>query len=262
MQGEPGSGSRAQVVGCGSGPPGLQQWELGAPQAGFVYNSASRLCLNVAGCQTNVIFDDCSLAPKITCKGLKGQPNEEFAQNGSRLTSALPGAKCLTVDGTGEVGLATCDPANPPTQSWTLADGQLKTGDGRCMTATTAPTPPPAPPAPESCRIALARQLGTVPCVRGTTFDCSTNGTMWAAAGCAGLFNCNGVDNIDCDSRHTGQPPTNMSCACGTGPAPPPPPAPSPPRGNRTGIAMPGMQQINAIGFELEMFVCVSERRS
>ena len=122
----------------------MQKWELGAPQAGFVYNSATRQCLNVAGCQTDVIFDHCSLAPRITCSGLAGQPNEEFALHGSRLVSALPGAKCLAVDGAGEVGLAACDPANPPTQAWTLAGGQLRTGDGRCMTAAAAPTPPPA----------------------------------------------------------------------------------------------------------------------
>ena len=137
------SSSRAQVAKCGGGPAAMQKWELGAPQAGFLYNSATHQCLNVAGCHTEVIFDHCSLAPKLTCSGLTGQPNEEFALNGSRLVSALPGANCVTADGTGVVGLAACDPANPPTQAWTLAGGQLRTGDGRCMTATPAPIPPP-----------------------------------------------------------------------------------------------------------------------
>ena len=88
------SASPARVAKCGSGPAALQQWQLGAPQAGFLYNSASHQCLNVAGCQSSVIFDSCSIAPKQTCggAGLRGQPNEVFTQNGSRLVSALPGA--------------------------------------------------------------------------------------------------------------------------------------------------------------------------
>ena len=169
----------AWVAACGYGPAALQDWQLGVPQTGFLYNSASHQCLNVAGCRTDVIFDGCSTAPKQTCggAGLHGQPNEEFTRNGSRLISALPGSRCLTVDGTGEVKLAACDPANPPTQSWTLASsGELKTGDGRCMTASAAgPTPPPAPaPPPGSCHISMVRQLSTIPCVQGSTYDCSS----------------------------------------------------------------------------------------
>ena len=87
------AGGAARVEECGSGPPALQRWQMGEPQAGFIYNPGSRQCLNVAGCQTDVIFDVCALAPKQTCggAGLHGQPNEEFTLNGSRLISALPG---------------------------------------------------------------------------------------------------------------------------------------------------------------------------
>ena len=105
----------------------------------------------------------------------------------------------------------------------------------------------------DKCAIALVRQLGTAACTRGSTYDCSNSGSMWTAGNCAGLFNCNDVDNIDCDSR--GAPSGNKSCACGSPEPPHPGPAPSPPRGNRTSIPMPHTQQISAIGFELEMFL-------
>ena len=107
------------------------------------------------------------------------------------------------------------------------------------------------------CNVSLVRQLSTAACTRHASYDCSDTGTMWAAGGCAGLFVCNGVDNIDCDSRQARAPAHNMSCACGApAPAPPLPPAPSPPRANRTAIPMPGPQQRRAIGFELETFIC------
>ena len=249
---------RARVATCTEPSTPSQRWTLGTPEAGFFYNSAEKLCLNVAGCRNPVIYDGCTAAPKQTCggQGLRGQPNEQFTLNGTRVLSALPGSPCLTVTGDGLVELAPCDATEPPNQQWTFVQGgHLQLADGRCMTATTQPDPP-APPA-GGCEIAMVRELSKVPCVRGTSYDCSDSGTMWTAEGCAGLFNCNGVDNIDCDSRHAGHP-TNTTCACGQptpGPAPPPAPAPGPPRANRTNIPMPGVQQVNAIGFELEMFI-------
>ncbi len=250
-------GTQARVAKCTEPPIPTQLWTLDSPQKGFVYNSVEKLCLNVAGCHNPVIFDGCTTAPKQTCSGLKGQPNEQFILNGTRVLSALPGSSCLTVTGGGLVELAACDATDPPNQRWSFAQsGQLMVADGRCMTATTQPAPPsPAPMG--DCHISLVRELSKVPCIRGTSFDCSDSGSMWTAAGCAGLFNCNGVDNIDCDSRHAGHP-TNTTCACGKpapGPAPPPAPSPSPPRANRTNIPMPGVQQVNAISFELEMFI-------
>ena len=113
-------------------------------------------------------------------------------------------------------------------------------------------------PTADNCAISLDRQLSSVTCERAVTFDCSDAGTMWTANGCAGLFNCNGVDNIDCDSRASKAAAKNTSCSCGSPPAPGPPapgPSPSPPRANRTNVPMPGSQQVTAMGFELEMFL-------
>jgi hypothetical protein len=130
---------RARVVKCSHGDP-QQVWTHNVPQAGFIYNNATNLCLNVAGCATKVMGDICTKAPQQTCggQGFRGQLNEVFALNGARITSALPGGKCLTVkidNGETAVDLTACDPANPPTQSWSLTpSGQLKTADGRCMT--------------------------------------------------------------------------------------------------------------------------------
>lgn len=246
------AGGPARVATCGTGPAALQHWKMGVPQSGFLHNTATEQCLNVAGCATEIIYDGCDIEPKQTCggAGLKGQPNEIFALNGSRILSALPGAKCLTISGTGAVVLAACDPPagerpTNPLQEWTLLPGgQLKTGDGRCMTAVAGPAPAPAPaPASTSCKVSLVRQLSATPCVRGSTYDCTSDSAMWTAKGCAGLFDCNAVDNIDCDSRHGGHP-ANTSCACGAPapppgpPAPGPGPAPAPPRTNRTNIPM------------------------
>ena len=63
------SASPARVAKCGSGPAALQQWQLGAPQAGFLYNSASHQCLNVAGCATSIIYDSCATGDTKTCGG-------------------------------------------------------------------------------------------------------------------------------------------------------------------------------------------------
>jgi hypothetical protein len=65
--------------------------DVGSPEAGFFRNAATKQCLNVAGCSNPVIFDGCSAAPTQTCggAGLKGQPNEQFTLNGTRVLSAL-----------------------------------------------------------------------------------------------------------------------------------------------------------------------------
>jgi hypothetical protein len=251
LRSAPAAAGHARVARCADPLTPSQLWTLGSPEAGFFRNAATKQCLNVAGCSNPVIFDGCSAAPTQTCggAGLKGQPNEQFTLNGTRVLSALPHNQCLTVTGSdGLVKLAPCDTTAPPNQRWTFVPGgPLKLADGRCMTATVGPDPP-APPAPPAggCAISLVRKLSTAACTRGTSYDCSEGGTMWTAAGCAGLFNCNGVDNIDCDSRHAGHP-ANTTCACGKpkppapGPAPPPPaPTPGPPRANRTNIPMPG----------------------
>ena len=133
---------RARLANCSQGDP-RQEWVHGTPQAGFLQNKATKQCLNVAGCATEVMADTCTKAPQQTCGGqhLHGQPNEIFALNGTQITSALPGHKCLTVVetrlpvDTAVVDLVACDPTHPPTQSWSLtAGGQLQSGDGRCLT--------------------------------------------------------------------------------------------------------------------------------
>ena len=103
----------------------------------------------------------------------------------------------------------------------------------------------------EFCQIKLLRQLSTANCTQGATFDCTDASAMWTSDGCAGLFDCNYVDNIDCDSRQSA---SRKTCACGApGPAPAPTPPPSP--SNRTHIPKPTMPQRNAMAFELSMFV-------
>eukprot|EP01052_Picozoa_sp_SAG31_P041190 SAG31_NODE_6178_length_2136_cov_0.998036_2_plen_403_part_00 len=135
--------TRARLAECSHGDP-QQVWSYGVPQAGFIQNNATKQCLNVAGCATNVMVDTYTKAPEQTCGGqhLHGQPNEVFVFNGTQILSTLPGGKCLTVVETrlpkkaAVVNLVACEPAQSSTQSWSLTSSmQLKTADGRCLTA-------------------------------------------------------------------------------------------------------------------------------
>lgn len=49
----------ANVEECG-GEPSQQQWQFNTPMSGFVYNAATQLCLNVANCETQIIYDGCT----------------------------------------------------------------------------------------------------------------------------------------------------------------------------------------------------------
>jgi hypothetical protein len=88
------------------------------------------------------------------------------------------------------------------------------------------PTPPPTPPtpAPAHCSVSLTKQLskrgcdhaptrlrprrhsdkpGTFGCTDGTT-------TMYVAGGCRGVFSCDGVDGIECNSEGE----EHITCNC------------------------------------------------
>ena len=98
-----------RVAKCGAGPAELQRWAFNTPEQGFVRNNATRQCWNVAGCHTELIYDQCEAGVQ-TCggAGLKGQPNEQFTQKGARLISAI-GKKCVTLTiATGRVAIAPC----------------------------------------------------------------------------------------------------------------------------------------------------------
>eukprot|EP00937_MAST-01D_sp_MAST-1D-sp2_P000261 g261.t1 len=111
-----------------------------------------------------------------------------------------------------------------------------------------------------TCTVSLLRQKETAAgdCIANYSFGCGDDSTMWAALGCDGLFMCNGLDNINCDSSSGGGGSGgggNQTCLCGAptpAPAPTPVPPPTPPS---ITIPRPGPQQVSAIGFELEMFV-------
>jgi alpha-L-fucosidase len=108
-----------------------------------------------------------------------------------------------------------------------------------------------------ACDVTLTRQISTADCIPGFSFGCADDSTMWASHGCNGLFDCNSVASIDCDSLDpTGA--KRTACACGAptpAPAPSPPAPPTPPPPPRTNVARAGSQQTAALGFELEMFV-------
>ena len=73
--------------------------------------------------------------------------------------------------------------------------------------------------AADGCAVELTKQLSEhVPCTKGRTFGCNMDdkgkpAEMWASDGCRGIFTCNGVADLECDSARGG----NMSCACSHG---------------------------------------------
>ena len=91
------AGGPVRVAKCGAGPAELQRWAFNSPEAGFVRNTATRQCWNVAGCHTDLIYDACEVGVQ-TCggAGLKGQPNEQFTLKGTQLVSAIEN-KCVTL---------------------------------------------------------------------------------------------------------------------------------------------------------------------
>ena len=150
-------------------------------------------------CKTVVWYDTCSTR-NATCSGLQGHPNNvwDIDAASGEITSALPGGLCMTVSAAGHLDLSPCRSDGltqpvPPSQAWTWPGGSTSAGGplingGLCLTASSGP----------HCRVSLDRQLSTVACTRGVTYDCADDGTMWTAKGCGGLFDCNEVDNIDC----------------------------------------------------------------
>jgi hypothetical protein len=69
---------------------------------------------------------------------------------------------------------------------------------------TAPPTPAPTPPA--SSRRRRADKPGTYGCTDGTT-------TMYVTGGCQGVFSCDGVDNVECDSDGEGRTTCNCTAA-------------------------------------------------
>jgi len=135
----------ARVAECG-GEPSAQNWTFNAPASGFLTNAANDVCLNVADCETAIIFDGCTTTGS-TCSGKNKFNNEQWTLNDrGGLLSALPGAACATVDSAdGTLSLSPCggDPL-PSSQSWRYnsATGELVSGSGLCLTV--SQTPPPS----------------------------------------------------------------------------------------------------------------------
>lgn len=135
----------AYVAECG-GEPTLQNWTFGAPASQFLWNAASDQCLNVESCGSTIIYDSCTTTGS-TCAGPGKFSNEQWALRADgALVSALPGARCTTVQADGTLVLAACSSPLPANQTWTYdtATGQLQSGGGLCLTAATQPGPPGA----------------------------------------------------------------------------------------------------------------------
>ena len=90
-----------------------------------------------------------------------------------------------------------------------------------------------AVPAVDGSTCALEEALSQAKCAVGESFGCFDNGTMWADAGCRGVFTCNGQSHVVCDTMGHGK----HLCPCKPGPIPPPgPPHPRPGRSGDTQV--------------------------
>eukprot|EP00656_Telonema_subtile_P007419 TRINITY_DN13487_c0_g1_i3.p1 TRINITY_DN13487_c0_g1~~TRINITY_DN13487_c0_g1_i3.p1 ORF type:complete len:360 (-),score=74.48 TRINITY_DN13487_c0_g1_i3:236-1315(-) len=119
----------AKMSECG-GEPELQEWSLNP--AGQISNPASKTCLNVMGCKTEIVCHGCVNAT-VGCG-----PNEEFHQSSSgQLVSSLPGAQCVTEDTDRTLHLAPCSTSS--TQSFNFSAGRLTDANSLCLTAQAAP---------------------------------------------------------------------------------------------------------------------------
>jgi len=133
----------ARVAECG-GEPSAQAWSFDAPAAGYIRNNASGFCLNIANCQSEMIYDGC-VTSGATCNPPGHYFNEQFLLSADgALVSALPGARCATVAADGSVALAACQSPLPAAQSWRHepATGALVSGGGLCLTVASPPPPP------------------------------------------------------------------------------------------------------------------------
>jgi hypothetical protein len=154
--------TRATMAECG-GEPALQQWSYNASGLGEVSNVATgghRSCLNVANCQSEVIYDGCSPAQPFGCGS-----NEAFTYDAvtHTLTSHLAQSMCLTEDVSKRTltispceGVEALGEVGGHDQWFAFNDqGQLVDKAGLCLTAS-APPPPPA----ADDRFFIGRRLG------------------------------------------------------------------------------------------------------
>lgn len=126
------------------------------------------------------------------------------------------------------------------------------------MNCTTAKAPAAAAPAPAVCSVKLLKQLSHVAkCIAGKSFGCDgdeSNTTMWIDAetkgssqGCRGIFECDGVSNVRCDTNTPAGGNPHHVCRCSaTPPGPPGPPGPPP---SPFGPSSPPMTPKHCVGY-------------
>lgn len=127
---------RAVMAECG-GEPAAQQWVFGSN--GMISRDASftGTCLNVKGCDSDVIYDGCTNASTACGK------NEEFVygQDGT-LKSMLPGSKCLTENSDKTLSISNCETGAKQWFNFTES-GTFVDKEGLCLTYSEPPKPKP-----------------------------------------------------------------------------------------------------------------------
>ena len=133
-----GANPPATAVACVPGDA-TQQWALDSPQAGYIQNPGSALCLNTDDCGADIIMFEC-LTSGGSCCGASCLDVLHFSLNadGSLTTPSAPG-QCVTSQGLGaQVSLTACASPLAPAQTWaySAASKTVTTASGAaCLTA-------------------------------------------------------------------------------------------------------------------------------
>ena len=144
-------GAPAAITPCNASDP-FQRWVWNTPANGYLSNSAASQCLNVYGCQVEVVYWSC-VTSGGTCCGADCYNNLMWTLSSEgQLVTADTNGGCVTVSG-GASPTLVISPCSSPVQAnqtWAMHNvtGLLEFNNaGLCLVAP-KPSPPPPPPTP------------------------------------------------------------------------------------------------------------------
>ena len=126
---------------CQTGDRG-QQWVWDVPARGYLQNARSYECLNVFGCQSEIIQYAC-VTQGGTCCGPACYGGLQFVLDAAtgHLQSRLSNATCVTVQPDASLQLAACQAGSSAQQfRYDAASHQLRSADGRCVSLPALPS--------------------------------------------------------------------------------------------------------------------------
>lgn len=142
--------AQAHFSECG-GEPQQQKWTFGTPAPGYLDNNVSSvsMCMAIAGCGTEVIYDECETDPRTrTCAGPGNYTHFQWYLDGGELRTRLRADTCAEVVTPGNViKMASCDGGSSQQFGYNTTTRQLTAeigGQSLCLTSSSSgPGPEP-----------------------------------------------------------------------------------------------------------------------